>query len=115
MENSKKTVWETFSLNSLFLNITYFMMKIFDINDKTSVVHRFFKFLFLNMDINCTSFDNNNNNISISICRKNYDKFRDSFDDDKDYNNLANFFCLSHVTMEKQQDLYDFLLHNSDI
>jgi len=115
VENSKKTVWETFSLNSLFLNITYFMMKIFDINDKTSVVHRFFKFLFLNMDINCTSFDNNNNNISISICRKNYDKFRDSFDDDKDYDKLANFFCLSHVTMEKQQDLYDFLLHNIDI
>jgi hypothetical protein len=115
VENSEKTLWETFSLNSLFLNITYFMMKIFDIKDKTSIVHRFFKFLFLNMDINCTSFNNNNNNNNISICRKNYDKFRASFEYDKDFDNLTKLFCLSHVTMEKQEELYDFLLHNIDI
>lgn len=68
------------------------------------------------MDINCTSFNNNNNNnINISICRRNYDKFRDSFEHNKDYDNLANLFCLSHVTIEKQQELYDFLLRNIDI
>jgi len=116
LENCQKTIWETFSYNSLFLNITYCMLKIFDIKEKTSVFHRFFKFLYLNMDINCTSFNNNNNNnINISICRRNYDKFRDSFEHNKDYDNLANLFCLSHVTIEKQQELYDFLLRNIDI
>jgi hypothetical protein len=120
LENSQKTIWETFSFNSLFLNITYCMLKIFDIKEKTSIVHRFFKFLYLNMDINCTSFNNNNNNnnnnnISISICRKNYNKFRDSLEHDKDYDNLANLFCLSHVTIEQQQELYDYLLYNIDM
>jgi len=119
LENSQKTIWETFSFNSLFLNITYFMLKIFDIKDKTSIVHRFFKFLYLNIDINCTSFNNNNNNnnnnINISICRKNYNKFRDSLEHDKDYDNLANLFCLSHVTIEQQQELYDHLLYNIDM
>ena len=116
LENSQKTIWETFSFNSLFLNITYFMLKIFDIKDKTSIVHRFFKFLYLNIDINCTSFNNNNNNnINISICMKNYNKFRDSLEHDKDYDNLANLFCLSHVTIEQQQELYDYLLYNIDM
>jgi len=112
LENSQKTIWDTFSFNSLFLNITYFMLKIFDIKDKTSIIHRFFKFLYLNMDINCTSFNNNNNNnnINITICRSNYDKFRNSFEHNKDYDNLANLFCLSHVTTEQQQELYEILL-----
>jgi len=116
LEKNDKTRWETFSLNSLFLNITYYMMKIFHIQDKSSVVHRYFKFLFTNMNINCSSFNNNNNNnnISISICRENYDKYRDSFQDKIDFDNLANFFCLSHVTIEEQQELYVFLLKNID-
>ena len=115
LEKNDKTLWETFSLNSLFLNITYYMMKIFHIEDKSSVVHRYFKFLFTNMNINCSSFNNNNNNnISISICRENYDKYRDSFQDKIDFDNLANFFCLSHVTIEEQQELYVFLLKNVD-
>jgi len=112
LEKNDQTVWETFSLNSLFLNITYYMMKIFDIQDKSSVVHRYFKFLFTNMNITCSSFNNNNNNISINISRDNYDKYRDSLQDKKDFDNLANFFCLSHVTIEQQQDLYVFLLKN---
>jgi hypothetical protein len=119
LENTNKTLWETFSLNSLFLNITYYTMKIFHIQDKSSVVHRYFKFLFTNMNIDCSSFNNNNNNnnnnnISISICRDNYDKYRDSFENTKDFDNLANFFCLSHVTIEQQEELYVFLLKNVD-
>jgi hypothetical protein len=105
------TVWETFSLNSLFLNITYCMIKIFNITNKLSVVHRYFKFLFKNMDINCTNF-NNNNNININTCKENYDKFRDSFENNKDFDNLANFFSLSHVTIEQQEELYDLLSKN---
>jgi len=70
------------------------------------------------MNINCSSFNNNNNNnnisISISKCRYNYDKFRDSLQDNKDFDNLANFFCLSHITIEQQQELYVFLLNNID-
>jgi len=119
LDKNDKTAWETFSLNSLFLNITYYMMKIFDIQDKSSVVHRYFKFLFTNMNMNCsscTSFNNDNDMTSmpsISICRDNYDKFRDSFQDKKDFDNLANFFCLSHVTIEQQEELYVFLLKNA--
>ena len=116
LENTNKTLWETFSLNSLFLNITYYMMKIFHIQDKSSVVHRYFKFLFTNMNVDCSSFNNNNNNItSISICRVNYDKYRDSFENTKDFDNLANFFCLSHVTIEQQEELYVFLLKNAEM
>lgn len=78
LENYNDTVWETFSLNSLFLNITYNMMKVFSIKDKTCVIHKFLKFLFLNMDISCVSFNNANNTnntyngISIILCRENY-------------------------------------------
>ena len=118
LENTNKTLWETFSLNSLFLNITYYMMKIFHIQDKSSVVHRYFKFLFTNMNIDCSSyssFNNNNNNISISICRENYDKYRDSFQNTKDFDSLANFFCFSHVTIEQQEELYLFLLKNAEM
>jgi len=117
LENTNKTLWETFSLNSLFLNITYYMMKIFHIQDKSSVVHKYFKFLFTNMNIDCSSFNNNNNNniSSISICRENYDKYRDSFQDKIDFDNLANFFSLSHVTIEQQEELYVFLLKNAEM
>jgi hypothetical protein len=115
LENTNKTLWETFSLNSLFLNITYYMMKIFHIQDKSSVVHKYFKFLFTNMNIDCSSFNNNNNISSISICRENYDKYRDSFQDKIDFDNLAIFFCLSHVTIEQQEELYVFLLKNAEM
>jgi len=111
LENTDKTVWETFNLNSLFLNITYYMLKLFDIKDKSSVVHRYFKILFTNMNINCSSFNNNNNN-NIIICRDNYDRYRNSFEYNKDFDNLAEFYCLSHVNIEQQQELYGFLLKN---
>ena len=115
LENTQKTIWETFSFNSLFLNITYYMLKIFDIKEKTSVVHKFFKFLYLNMDINCTSFNNNNNNININNCMNNYYKFHDFFKDNKEYDNLDKTFCLSHVTIEQQHELYVYLLNNTSI
>lgn len=112
LEKNDKTAWETFSLNSLFLNITYSMMKIFDIQDKSSVIHRYFKFLFTNMNINCSSFNNNNNITSISMCLENFYKYRNSFQYQKDFDNISNFFCLSNVTIEQQEDLYVFLLEN---
>ena len=108
LEKYDKTVWETFSMNSLFLNITYYMIKIFDIKEKSSIVHSFFKYLFTNMDIDCTSF-NSNCNININTSRYNYNKFRGFFD------NLANISTLSHVTIEQQQELYDVLLKNVEI
>ena len=119
LENYQYTVWETFSLNSLFLNITYYMIKIFNVQEKSSVIHRFFKFLFKNMDMNCTSFNNNNNNnnnnINIMTCRDDYEKYRNSFEDGKDYGPLANFLCLSHVTIEQQEELYEFLSQSMNI
>jgi hypothetical protein len=115
LENYQYTVWETFSLNSLFLNITYYMIKIFDIQDKSSLVHRYFKFLFKNMDISCSSFNNNNNdNINIMTCMSDYNKYCSSFEYGKDFYSQSYFFSFSHVTIEQQQDLYDFLSQSSE-
>jgi hypothetical protein len=116
LENTDKTVWEMFSLNSLFLNITYCMLKIWDIQDKSSVIHRFFKFLFTNMNMNCSGFVYGNNNttiiknsITINVCRENYNKYRDSFEYGKDFDNVSDFWCFSHVTTEQQEELYEYL------
>lgn len=112
LERKSDLVWEIFSLNSLFINITYFMIKVFDINDKTSVVHRYFKYLFTNMDIHSCSFRNNNNQIDIKKCMNSYNKFRDTFEKSKDFNHVSGFCCLSHVTIEMQKELYEILLKN---
>lgn len=112
LERKSDLVWETFSLNSLFTNIIYFMIKFFDIQDKTSVVHRYFKYLFTNMDVSSCSFYNNNGQFDIKKCMNNYNKFCDTFELSKDFNDLSGFYCLSHVSIEKQQELYDFLLKN---
>ena len=106
--------WEIFSLNSLFMNITYYMLKIFDIDDKSSVVHRYFKYLFTNMDINsCLFYENNNmNNYNdiINNCLGNYNKFRGSFEISKDFDDATGFYCFSHVTNESHRELYELLL-----
>jgi len=115
LENYQDTVWETFSLNSLFLNISFYMIKIFNVQEKNSILHRFFKFLFKNMDLNCSSFNNPNNNINILICKDEYNKYRDSFEYDKDYDCFENFLCLSHVSIEQQQELYELLLNNKKL
>jgi hypothetical protein len=112
LERKTDLTWEIFSLNSLFINVTYYILKIFDIQDKTSVVHRYFKYLFTNMDINSCSFCNNNNQVNIKKCMNNYNKFRDTFEKLKDFNDFLGFYCLSHVTTEMQEELYDFLLKN---
>jgi hypothetical protein len=100
------------------------MIKIFVIKEKNSVVHRFFKFLFKNMDINCTSFclDNDydienrytNKNISIFDCMNGYNEFRKSIEINKDYNCVERFFCLEHVSYENQLELYNYLIKNVD-
>lgn len=112
LERKTDLTWEIFSLNSLFINITYYMLKIFNIHDKSSVVHRYFKYLFTNMDINAISFCSRNNQIDIKKCMNNYNKFRDTFEKLKDFNDFTGFYCLSHVTIEMQQELYEFLLKN---
>jgi hypothetical protein len=114
LERYETTVWETFSLNSLFLNITYYMIKMFDVKDKTSLMYRYFKFLFKNIDVNCSSFNifkNSNNNINMDTCMRNYDNFRYSFEHDKDFTS-DQYFCLSNVTPEIQEQLYEFLSQN---
>lgn len=112
LERKTDFTWEIFSLNSLFINVTYYMLKIFAIQDKTSVVHRYFKYLFTNMDINSCSFYNNSNQVGIKKCMKHYNKFRDTFEKLKDFNDFSGFYCLSHVTVEMQEELHDFLLKN---
>ena len=107
LENYNDTVWETFCLNSLFLNITYNMMKIFAVKDKTCVIHKFLKFLFMNMDINCVSFNNTNNinsdnGIPIILSRENYDHFYNSITEE-------NFNGLHNVNIEQHDEIYDLL------
>jgi len=107
LENYNDTVWETFCLNSLFLNITYNMMKIFSIKDKSCVIHKFLKFLFMNMDINCMSFNNTNNTnsdngIHIILSRENYDDFYNSIMEE-------NFNGLHNVNIEQHHEIYDLL------
>lgn len=114
LERTSDLVWEVFSLNSLFINIIYFMIKIFDIQDKTSLVHRYFKYLFTNMDIHSCSFHNNKNHINIKKCMNSYNKFCDTFEVSKDFDDLSGFYCLSHVTIEKQEEFYNFLLKNAE-
>ena len=131
LDNYSQTTWETFSLNSLFLNIIYSMLKIFAIKDKSSIVHRFFKFLFKNMDINCTAFcledvdfekdediienRNTSKNISIFDCMNGYNEFRKSIEINRDYNCVERFFCLQHVSYENQIELYNFLIKNVEM
>ena len=112
LERKSDLVWEIFSLNSLFTNIIYFMIKFFDIQDKTSVVHRYFKYLFTNMDVSTCLFYNNNSQFDIKKCMNNYNKFCDTFELSKDFNDLSEFYCLFHVTIENQEKLYQFLLKN---
>jgi hypothetical protein len=110
--NVKKTTWEVFSLNSLFIYIIYHMIKIFAINDPSCVLDRYLHFLFQNMHITCTKFNNSNDNTEFDIirCINNYNKFRNSIEYMKDYNNMLIFNGLCHVTMEQQQYLYNFLI-----
>jgi hypothetical protein len=108
LEKNDKTVWEMFSLNSLFLNITYYMIKIMNIQDESSIIHRFYNVLFTNMDINCTSF-NTGNNINISVCRENYNKYFHSLD------NVSDFACFSEITSEQHEELYEYLLEDKNI
>ena len=115
LERKSDLVWEIFSLNSLFTNIIYFMIKFFDIQDKTSVVHRYFKYLFTNMDVSSCLFYNNSSQFDIKKCMNNYNKFCDTFELSKDFNDLSGFYCLSHVTIEKQEELYSFLLKNVEL
>ena len=112
LERKSDLVWEIFSLNSLFTNIIYFMIKFFDIQDKTSVVHRYFKYLFTNMDVSTCLFYNNNSQFDIKKCMNNYNKFCDTFELSKDFNDLSGFYCLFHVTIENQEEFYNFLLKN---
>jgi hypothetical protein len=112
LENYQPTVWEIFSLNSLFLNITYYMIKIFDIQEKNSLLQRYFKFLFKNIDINCCSFANDINAVNaldLVTCRENYNDYRNTFEYGKDYHVLDKFVCLSNVTPKQQEELYDFV------
>jgi hypothetical protein len=110
LESYNDTVWESFSLNSLFLNISYHMIKKFNINDKSSLIHKFLKCIFMNMDVSCSSFNNNtiNSNNNIILCRENYDIFFNSID--KNY-----FNDLYDINYDQQDELYSFLSQNNVI
>ena len=43
--HSKSTIWEMFSINSFFLNITFCLLKFIEIEDKNSIIHKYIKFL----------------------------------------------------------------------
>lgn len=110
LESYNETVWETFSLNTLFLNISYQMIKKFNIKDKFSLINKFLKFAFMNIDINCSSFNNNSTNTcnNIILSRENYDIFFNSIDKN-------SFNDLHDITVDQQEELYIFLSENDII
>ena len=97
LENShiKTNIWETFSMNSLFLNISISFLKFFDIEQKNSILHQYVQFLFNNLDISKP--------INIDINEKKFDFFMNSIED--------NY----KLTFEKQEGLYNYLVNNINL
>ena len=101
LENShiKTNIWETFSMNSLFLNISISFLKFLDIEQKNSILHQYVQFLFNNLDITKP--------INIDINEKKFDFFMNSIED--------NYKLTYKLTFEKQEGLYNYLVNNINL
>jgi hypothetical protein len=109
--HSQTTIWETFSVNSLFLNISISFLKFFDIDDKNSILHKYIQFLLKSLDIET----NNDMILNIEI----YNIFISYFEKDMIYDNnndkIDNIYkatIMENITIEKQEGLYNYLLNN---
>jgi hypothetical protein len=99
------SVWETFSVNSLFLNITISLVKFFKIEDKNSILHKYIQFLFNNLDLK--------NSVSMRLNREKYAVFINSIEKDFQYNNY-NLTILKNCPFIEENELLEYLTSNID-
>jgi hypothetical protein len=90
--------WSNFSLNCLFLNISIAFIRVFQIQEKDSILHKYIEFLM--------------NNMMRPINNKGSDNFRYYFEEnyEKDYKKINDMFNFNKLSREKQCQLYDLLL-----
>jgi hypothetical protein len=99
------SVWETFSVNCLFLNITISLVKFFKIEDKNSILHKYIQFLFNNLDLK--------NNLSMLLNREKYAVFINSIQKDFHCNNY-NLTILKNCPFIEENELLEYLTSNID-
>jgi hypothetical protein len=115
--HSQTTIWETFSVNSFFLNISISFLKFFEIEDKNSILHKYIQFLLKNLDIetrNDMTINIEKYNIFMSYFEKkiSYDKNDNNNDDNNKINNIYKATIMENISIEKQEALYNYLLNN---
>lgn len=94
-------IWETFSINSLFLNISISLLKFFNIEEKNSILHQYIQFLFNNLDVK--------KQIDIEKNESKYYSFMNSLENSvSEYNSTI----LTDLSNEKQEELYNYLVNN---
>jgi len=102
--HSNSNIWETFSINSLFLNISISLLKFFTVQEKNTILHKYIKFLFSNLDIT--------KQIDVEKNEKIYYYFMNSFENsDHEYNSTI----LSNLSIEKQEELCGYLINNMSL
>ena len=101
--HSQPSIWETFNINSLFLNISITLCKFFEIEDKNSILHQYIQFLFSNLDITSS--------IDILENERKYNKFMNSLENVLNTDNYK-ITTLDSLSSEKQDSFYNYLLNN---
>jgi hypothetical protein len=101
--NSKSTIWEIFSINSFFLNISFCLLKFIEIEDKNSIIHKYIKFLVNNLNIQ--------NSVDIIKNEKMYNSFMSSLEED-DIKYAASIKNICIENDEKYEIVYNYLLKN---
>ena len=103
--NSKSTIWEMFSINSFFLNISFCLLKFIEIEDKNSILHKYIKFLVNNLNIQ--------NSVDITKNETLYNSFMSSLEED-DIKYAASIKNICIENDEKYEIFYNYLLKNAE-
>ncbi len=93
--HSKSCIWEMFSINSLFLNISIGFLKFFEVEDKNSILNRYIQFLFTNLDIGSS--------MDIILINEKYNLFMKNIEKTIFYD----------INPEKQEQLFEYITNNS--
>lgn len=96
--HSHSTIWETFCINSLFLNISITLLKFLEIENKNSILNQFIQFLFSNLDIS--------KSINMGENERNFNDFINSFENEIKLENRDN------LSEDKLDVFYNYLINN---
>lgn len=102
--HSKSTIWEMFSINSFFLNITFCLLKFIEIEDKNSIIHKYIKFLVNNLNIQ--------NSVDITKNEILYNSFMSSLEEDNNTKYIDSIKNIYIENVEKYEMVYNYLLKN---